>query len=506
MNFLSSGKREVKALRVKCDNVERGCDWEGTVGTLEKHLDPCNITLIPCPKKCKHNDMIRTVMRKDLEKHLVEDCVNRDYECVHCKKKDTFANITETHDNLCKKKVVPCPSIGCTENMERAKLKKHLYRCGYAVVSCKHTRTGCDKKLRRKDMEAHELDYKAHLHRALNSIAKLQHELQSATKDTASMKKELQSTTAKGEDMAVKFESAMKTIASMKEENQSMAIKLKSATKLIKSLKKESEDIASLKKEKEDVESEYLSVKTHLESWTESIKKSFEKLFTVIRHYEAEYATTRDIMRCELGDIAVQLESAQLLQKEGSIIFKLVEYREKMRSDDAFQSRCFYTCIGGYNMYIKVYPNGYGHGEGTHVSVHVCIVKGIYDNILNSLCHWPLLLSIKLELLDQSADANHHLTKLFLYDPHIGKKWDIPRFIPHSKLCTYVGDNTQYLKDDTINLKISVNHWGRLNYHMLHSLVCILILVMLSYFQLVSPSVIAFIICAFLILFFVLDS
>ena len=220
MKFLFSGKREVIAFHVKCDNVERGCDWEGTVGTLEKHLDSCNITPIPCPKKCKHNDMIRTVMRKDLERHLAEDCMNRDYECTHCKKKDTFANITEIHDNLCGKKIVPCPNIGCTENMERAKLKKHVNKCGYTIVSCKHTHTGCDKKLRRKDMKAHEQDYKAQLHQPLNTMAKLQHELKSASKD---------------------MEPAMKTRASMDKTNKDNAIKLKSATKVKKSLKKENE-------------------------------------------------------------------------------------------------------------------------------------------------------------------------------------------------------------------------------------------------------------------------
>ena len=46
------GKREVKALRVKCDNVERGCKWEGTVDTLEEHVATCRFT------QCKQNNMI----------------------------------------------------------------------------------------------------------------------------------------------------------------------------------------------------------------------------------------------------------------------------------------------------------------------------------------------------------------------------------------------------------------------------------------------------------------
>ena len=45
------GKRDVKALHVKCDNAERGCEWEGT---LEEHdmMTMCEFTPVSCPKEC----------------------------------------------------------------------------------------------------------------------------------------------------------------------------------------------------------------------------------------------------------------------------------------------------------------------------------------------------------------------------------------------------------------------------------------------------------------------
>ena len=83
-------------------------------------------------------------------------------------------------------------------------------------------------------------------------------------------------------------------------------------------------------------------------------------------------------------------------------------------------------------MQIKVYPNGNGEGdgEGTHVSVHVPILKG--DN--NDNLKWPF---IRLELLNQLEDKNHHLMALFFNkenDTHVGSALGYSTFIPHSKL------------------------------------------------------------------------
>ena len=173
--YLCIGKREIKALRSKCDSVERGCEWEGTVGTLEEHVATCGLTSVPCPKECKQNNRIQTILRKDLEKHLKEQCVNRDYVCQYCGKKDTFTSIKYIHDDICEKKILICPSSECMETMERNEIRKHLeLDCEYVVLPCKYKNIGCDVKMMRKDMGAHEQDDKAHLHQALNTVVKLQ--------------------------------------------------------------------------------------------------------------------------------------------------------------------------------------------------------------------------------------------------------------------------------------------------------------------------------------------
>ena len=93
---ISVGKRNIRALPVKCDNVERGCEWEGTVGTLDEHVAVCKFTPVPCPNQCKEEDKITLHMRKDLDHHVNNECPNQDYKCEYCGKKGTYASIAKT--------------------------------------------------------------------------------------------------------------------------------------------------------------------------------------------------------------------------------------------------------------------------------------------------------------------------------------------------------------------------------------------------------------------------
>ena len=81
---------------MKCANVDRGCEWEGTVGTLEEHLKAtCDFMPISCPKECKDDEeRVQTFTRKGLAEHLEKDCPNRDYECEQCGEKGTYVSIT----------------------------------------------------------------------------------------------------------------------------------------------------------------------------------------------------------------------------------------------------------------------------------------------------------------------------------------------------------------------------------------------------------------------------
>jgi TNF receptor-associated factor 4 len=173
--LLHTGKREINALRVKCSSVERGCEWVGTVGTLEEHVATCGFTLVPCPKQCRDGtDTVKCCMKKDLDEHLKNVCPNRDHKCEHCGEKGSYATMTEGHDKKCKMKRVSCLNDGCTVKIQRQKVSEHVSKCPHTVIPCNYKGIGCAKKMKRKDMAAHEQEDQFHFHMALETVASQQ--------------------------------------------------------------------------------------------------------------------------------------------------------------------------------------------------------------------------------------------------------------------------------------------------------------------------------------------
>ncbi len=82
---------------------------------------------------------------------------------------------------------------------------------------------------------------------------------------------------------------------------------------------------------------------------------------------------------------------------------ELTDYK-KMDNNVLYYSPSFYTSHDGYNMKIIVSANGHGEGEGSHLSVFACEVRGGNDNDLN----WPFVGDITFQLLNQLEDKNHH--------------------------------------------------------------------------------------------------
>ena len=184
-----TGRMEVEALLVKCSNLERNCDWEGTVGTLENHLSTCMYSLVPCPKRCTDNVLH---LRKDLQQHLKTECPQRQYKCPECGEKGTCTSITQEHEKVCSKKILSCPNPECMRTMQRQHLRKHLdVECASTVVTCKYKGIGCDVKVSRKNMLAHEdAESRLHLYMAMDRIGKLEATVKSLKQENEELRNE----------------------------------------------------------------------------------------------------------------------------------------------------------------------------------------------------------------------------------------------------------------------------------------------------------------------------
>ena len=160
---------------MRCSNVERGCGWEGTVGTLVDHVTKCGFTMVPCPNGCKDADeVIIKYFRKELKEHVSSECPGREYQCQDCGLKDKYRVITGPHEDECEKKMVSCVNKQCDSVLERGCVQEHVrLSCNYTEVSCEYVSVGCGEKRIRLEMKAHEKDHEHHLSLATKKITEL---------------------------------------------------------------------------------------------------------------------------------------------------------------------------------------------------------------------------------------------------------------------------------------------------------------------------------------------
>ena len=297
---LPIGRRDIQALAVKCANVEGGCEWSGTVGTLEEHLAKCKFTLVLCPNKCKaDNGKVNDFLRKDLDKHLEETCPNRPDVCKHCGVKGMFADI-QIHDKTCTKKNVACPN--CNKSMCREDTEEHIdTECLFSEIPCKFASIGCNFRMQRKDMSAHE-DGSLHLHMALNAVV----ELKAAN-------------------------------AELKAEQKQFKAELNTANAELKA------DDNKLKAANVEIKAELKATKAANAKMKEELKADNDKLRTAC---------------------------VQLQENGRTKTFALSKYAKKKESNEIFVSPSFHTSPSGYRMAVRVDPNGFVEGKGTHVCMH----------------------------------------------------------------------------------------------------------------------------------------
>ena len=474
--------------------MERGCRWTGTIGTIDNHIATCQFALVPCPNKCEDDKGAGELylMRKGLDNHLKSKCPKRAYECQHCREKGTYASITEDHDEVCDKKLVPCPNeeSGCPLSMERGKTKQHVRSvCDYTEVACAYESLGCGVRMLRKDIKKHqENDDKVHLHLSLQTVCVL---------------KEQHKTLSEGEALVFKLSG----YASKKENNEEfksipfyvtpggykMCIIVDASgdgagagtdvsvfTELLEGRYDDQlhwpflgiityELLNQLADDKHysriilfdaDDDMQVGSVRGNIKflphSSLDPATKTqyllddtlyFRVSVTVDNHKPWLVCTDKINM-----DSTRTIKDNKTLKDGGPMVFKMTGYNARKATDDVFCSNSFYTSPGGYKMCIQVIPNGNETFHGTYVSVHAALLEGAYDASLS----WPFVATVTITLLNQLTDDNHHILSMECENLKVGSRRGYPYFISHAALPYNSVKNTQYLKNDTLYFRTSV--------------------------------------------------
>ena len=150
--------REIKNLKVYCDNKEAGCDWTGEVRDIEKHLEDCEYRKIEC------DDCGEEMLELEMKTHKSDECPMRDYKCTLCNKQGTYQSITVDHPKVCPNVVLECANRGCFKQLRRRNIPSHLEVCPKQVVDCPFKAMGCSFTCKREDLVKHvEKEVTAHM-------------------------------------------------------------------------------------------------------------------------------------------------------------------------------------------------------------------------------------------------------------------------------------------------------------------------------------------------------
>jgi len=135
--------------------------------------------------------------------------------------------------------------------------------------------------------------------------------------------------------------------------------------------------------------------------------------------------------------------------------FEEILRKAKKGGKDQIESDPFYTGECGYKFKMRLYPNGNGIGQNTHLSIFLAIIVGEYDAILQ----WPFPKQVTLTLIDQQGNlgdrqtVSHPLTgaEIWKSRPLKGKEgvWGNQTFVAHDEL-----KKRAYIVDDTIFFQV----------------------------------------------------
>ena len=148
--------RQVKQLKVTCDNEEKGCQWTGTLGDYKKHKGACDFVEIACSNSCSE-----MIFQGFIREHLETACQLRLVECEICHQKITYKDVKD-HPEVCPSVEIICPNDGCSTNIFRGQLSAHLNICPQQQIECPYHEVGCSVQILRKDLQEHlqgSIDY-----------------------------------------------------------------------------------------------------------------------------------------------------------------------------------------------------------------------------------------------------------------------------------------------------------------------------------------------------------
>lgn len=340
--------------------------------------------------------------------------------------------LKEHIDNVCLGIVIECP-YRCGSRFLRGELDKHTLVCHNTPKQCLYASAGCSFKGSDNDVQYHINEGQAsHLNLVFNYAKSL--EVQAAERE-----KKYQEDEKKWQNLLKQLELTLKTHEQLLNKHE----------KLIKGTQ-------AMTADHEDV----------LQGQTQTLSNHASQISALESQQPRsnEVRRLQDHVTTKLSQMDLRFQVLETASYDGVLLWKIRDYRRRKEEARAggilsLYSQAFYTSRHGYRMCARVYLNGDGMGQGTHLSLFFVVMKGEYDALLK----WPFRQRVSLMLLDQTT-GSRNMVDTFRPDPSSSSfqkpvndmniASGCPLFVSHNVL---EAPDSVYLKDDTIFIKIDVD-------------------------------------------------
>ncbi len=135
----------------------------------QKHVDECAYRNFTCTNNCGTGGLLR----KNLDQHRKQECVNRLVHCELCNEEPEgkHCRIVGRHKHTCPNVILACPKK-CNEKIMRKDIEEHRNECPLEEVDCPFKEAGCEVRLPRKDISEHETtSMQSHLRLTMTTMA-----------------------------------------------------------------------------------------------------------------------------------------------------------------------------------------------------------------------------------------------------------------------------------------------------------------------------------------------
>ena len=454
-------ERVIRSLKVFCNNKNEGCEWEGEINDIDKHLIHCQFRMVDCPKSCG-----KSFQQHHLTNHVEKECIRRKVSCSLCCTSGEHHFIKGQHKHYCPKFPLTCPNE-CGASLLREDIDEHRKICLLEEVDCPNN---CGISLQRQNLNEHVTSECPCL------IVSCQH---------CGTSGECRFIEGEHKEHCPKFllpcpnNCEIETIP--REEMQTHLDKICPLAVIqceyhvlgceAKVMRKDSE-----KYKKQGMES-HLSLTTQqliklhvtLNETVSTLNETIAKF--QIKITEIEAATQNKVVEVEnklhfqttvleniIGGWAFKINSEAM--SPSSKIVPLIVRMPELMDQKVWTTDPFYTCTEGYKIMLSMSPVKMIFGQFVDFSLSIFLMDGPYDDKLP----WPMSGMLKITLLNQVRNADHHppIMVTYAYSNPVShgetkQIWCTKRFISHeslywySKACRFLRYNAVFFQVDIVN-------------------------------------------------------